>query len=329
MAGIGATYPTIVDLYKAQDPDGGIYDIVQALSQENPILDDMPVMEGNTDYGHMFVSQTALPSPTYRQLNQGVTPGKARSEQIQETAAILELRSEIDVDLVSMSGGAAYRLQQDKQFATGFNNTIATGLFYNSSAATPERFHGFSPRLAATTDPLGAQIIKASGSPSGSDQSSIWLVGWGPGKVWTCYPKGSRGGFMIEDLGKHLRPDADGNDFLAWVTRFQWKIGLVVEDGRYLVRIANCDTSSLAGTGTELVVAMEAALELIYSLASCNPIFYMNRKLKTLLNAQVRAAGGGTNLLEHLTKNGRLVSHFYGVPIHTTDALVNTEAVVS
>ena len=52
MAALGVTNPTLLDLAKATDPDGGIADIVEILAEQNEILDDMSWVEGNLTTGN-------------------------------------------------------------------------------------------------------------------------------------------------------------------------------------------------------------------------------------------------------------------------------------
>ena len=95
----------------------------------------------------------------------------------------------------------------------------------------------YSVELDLTTGPWGGQIVLSDIAASGSDQSSMWFVGWGPDTVYGIFPKGQRGGLEQEDLGKQLIFDSGGaNKFTAWVTHYKWNVGICVSDARYLVR---------------------------------------------------------------------------------------------
>lgn len=331
MATIGNQWPTIADWAKRKDPNGTVARIVEALEKRNPILQDIPVVEGNLDTGHQFTSRTALPAPTYRRINQGITPAKSGTDQVVETAALLESRSEIDVEHPGIkAGGAAFRASEDSSFLQSFNNEIATGIFYNSTKTSPEKFHGLTPRLDATSgNPASAQIVKAYAGASGNDQTSIWLVGFGEDTVFGFFPKGSNAGFDMEDLGRLLVDDRAGNKFLAWVTRFVWRFGLCVRDSRYVARVCNIDTSAAAFDGTDITIPlkMEDALAAIFAPDGVNLRFYMNRWAFSALNKQLMAKSA--NLLEWIDMGGRRIPSFLGVPIRVVDALVSTESVVS
>ncbi|MEY4489897.1 MAG: hypothetical protein RIQ79_2405 [Verrucomicrobiota bacterium] len=345
MATIGNTLPTLFDIINRQDPMGGIAKVVEALQKRNPILQDMPVYEGNLPTGHKFNARTALPSPTYRKFNQGVAATKSVTEQVTEACAMLESYSKVDCGLADLnSNAAAFRASEDNGFLQGFNIEVAQGLFYNSTAVSPEKFHGLSPRLSTTTNNVASgQIIKADATASGADQTSVWLVGWGEDTVCGIYPKGHKqAGFMQEDLGKQLTKDANNNDFTAWVTHYIWKLGLAVKDYRYVVRVCNVDTSAWKAdlsTGADLVSSMIDAAQTLFDTAGIMPRFYMNRATAAMLNKQL-ARRGGNNMLQWMDAKDLGMSGaggygtvkipvFLGIPIRVIDALTITESVIT
>jgi hypothetical protein len=78
-----------------------------------------------------------------------------------------------------------------------------------------------------------------------TNNASIWLVLWGKNTVFCPFPKGSKAGLQHKDLGEDTVIDANGGRFQALRTHYQWKNGLAVKDWRYVVRIANINTSNL------------------------------------------------------------------------------------
>jgi hypothetical protein len=340
MATIGTLYPTLVDITKRTDPTGNIADVVEGLSKVNPILQDIAWKEGNLPTGHTYTSRAALPTPSWRKFNQGVAPTKSVTEQYTETCGMLEAYSKVDVALANLNGNsAAFRSDEDKAFAMGYGIEVARALFYESLSTNPERIHGLTPRLNATSgNPASAQIVKCpyvTTAPNGSDQTSIWLVGWSPDTVFGIYPKGSVAGLKNEDLGKVLTKDSGGtNEFTAWVTHWSWQLGLCVRDYRYLVRICNIDTASTGGwkadlsDGPDIVLGLMDAIAAMYDLTSVQPVFYMNRATYSMFNKQL-VKKATVNLLEYLDRGGARVPHFMGIPIRIVDTLTSTEAIVS
>ena len=71
----GTELPNLVNVTKRLDPDGKIARIAEILNQNNPILEDIPLVEGNLPTGHRTTVRADLPEPTWRKLNYGVRPG--------------------------------------------------------------------------------------------------------------------------------------------------------------------------------------------------------------------------------------------------------------
>jgi len=335
MATVGNTFPTILDITKRMAPGGGIDAIVEAMVKYNPILEDIAWQEGNLPTGHRYTSRTALPSLSWRRFNQGVPRSKSLTEQNDETVGMLEGFSQVDEDLAMLNGNeVAFRASEDMAFLQSMNLEVATGLFYHSVVNTPEKFQGLTPRFNATAgNPAAGQIIKGDSTASGNDQTSIWLIGWSSNTVFGIFPKGSTAGLRQEDLGKQLVADAAGNNFVAYTTKWQWKMGMVVKDWRYIVRICNIDTGNLKVNTTQtpntnIALAMLDAYAAVFEMNTVNPVYYMNRQTYSMLNKQLAFGGGTVNLLEYIDRGGRRIPSFYGIPIRIVDAITNAEATV-
>lgn len=333
MATIGYLYPTLADIAKRTDPSGNIADVVESLSKVNPLLQDIAWKEGNLPTGHTYTSRTSLPTPSWRKFNQGVAPTKSTTDQYTETCGMLESFTKVDVALANLNGNsAAFRNDEDKAQVMGFGLEVNRALFYETLSTNPERIHGLTPRLNATSgNPAAAQIVKADSGASGNDQTSMWLIGWSPDTVFGIYPKGSRAGLSSEDLGKQLTKDASNNEYTAWVSHWTWQLGLCVRDYRYLVRICNIDTSAWKAdlsAGADLVLSLMDAIAAMYSLENVQPVIYLNRATYSMFNKQL-IKKGTANLLEYLERGGSRLPHFMGIPMRITDALTSTESVVS
>lgn len=329
MATINATNPTLKDIASRMDPNGGIARIVEVLSQQNPLLEDMTWKEGNLPTGHTFVSRTALPSGTWRRFNEGLTAQKSLTDPVTESCGMLEGMSQVDVALAKLNGNeAAFRASEDGAFIAGLSNDLETAMFYASTKTDPEKIMGLSPRLDLTTGHWGGQIVPSSLSASGNDQASVWLVVWGPNTVYGIYPKGSTVGLEQKDMGEQLVLDASNKKYRAYVTFFSWKVGLCVEDARYLVRLANVDTSAIGMTGLQLIQDMIKMVAQAHDLRAGRPVIYCNRKVATYLQLQaVDSTKNSTLTFENI--GGMPVTKFMGIPIRVSDALLSTESVIS
>jgi hypothetical protein len=329
MATLATTHPTMADVAKALGPDGKVeQNLVEILNQNNEVLDDMVMLEGNLPTGHRHTIRSGLPAPTWRKLYGGVQPTKSTTVQVTDQTGMLEAYAEIDKALADLNGNAsAYRLQQDRAHIEGMSEEAAQTLFYGNEGTAPEEFTGLAPRFSSLSAQNADNIIDAGGT--GTDNMSIWLVVWGPGKVWGLYPKGSKIGLQMEDKGQvtlEAAPDGSGGRMEAYRTHYRWDLGLAVADWRYVVRIANIDSSDLtynAATGAKLVDLMTQALELVPN-TNGRPVFYVNRRIRSFIRRQgVQTA----NVMLRLDEiSGRHVTEFDGIPVKRVDQLLATEA---
>jgi hypothetical protein len=335
LAIIGATLAnnvlTLMDFAKRTDPNGNTAEIVELLRQTNPILNDMQWQEGNSTTGHLITQRTGLPTVYWRMINQGVPPSKSATAQVTEGMGMLEAWSEVDKDLLKLNGNSnSFRLSEGMAFIESMNNEMAQTFFYGNSGLAPEEFTGLAPRYSSLSAGNAKNIISAGGV--GSDNTSIWLVIWGPNTVFGTFPKGSSAGLQHEDYGEvtvEVSSGVGGNRMRAMQERWQWKAGLALRDWRYVVRIANIDVSDLTGgSAAALTTAMIKAFHRIPAMGMGRAVIYMNRTAAQYLDLQGRAdiaAGFG---LTYETIDGRTRTSFRGIPIEVTDAILDTEAAV-
>ena len=324
MAAIGNTALTYTDWAKRYN-DGRISVIVELLSQTNEILDDMRWVEGNLPTGPRTTVRTGLPQGTWRQLNYGVQPTKSTTSQVTDTCGMLETYSEIDKALADLNGNTAeFRLSEDKAFLEGLSQQLAQTLFYGNTDIAPEKFMGLAPRFSTLNAGTASSqnVIDAGGT--GADNTSIWLVVWGDLTVHGIFPKGSKAGLQMRDLGEQTLLDANGNRYQGYRTHYKWDAGLTVRDWRYAVRIANIDVSDLAsGTPADLTKFMIRATHKVPSLKTGQPVFYMNRTGRQWLDVQ---AANKDNVMLNISEfEGRPVREFLGIPIRTCDQIALNE----
>lgn len=331
MTTLTANYPTLLDVARAKDPNGQIAAVAEILNQSNPILDDMPILEGNLETGHRSVIRSGLPTPTWRKLYGGVLPTKSGRVQVTDTCGMLEAYAEIDKDLANLGGNAAaFRVSEDAAHIEGMSQELAATLFYGNEASEPEAFTGFGPRFNSQSAQNGGNILTSAATPDEADNSSIWLVGWGK-NVHGIVPKGSTAGIHMQDLGEMRCGDATNGYYQGYVTHYQWKMGLVVADWRYVVRI-QIDAENLESTvsnGPNLIDLMGEAIDLLPSISNCKPVFYANRTVRGYLRRQImNKVASSTLSIEQITRpNGATVREpmFDGIPVRRVDAILNNE----
>lgn len=344
MSILGTSALTYADWAKRVDDDGKVARIINLLSQTNEILDDMLVVEGNLPTGHKTTVRTGLPQAAWRLLNYGVPKAKSTTAQVVDTCGMLEVYSEIDKDIVDLNGNSgAFRLSEDLAFLEGMNQQMAQTLFYGNTAVNPERFLGLAPRYP-TVNTANAQtannVIDMGGT--GSTNTSMWIVVWGPNSVHGIFPKGGQTGLQHRDLGEWTLQDTSGGYYQGYRTHYKWDCGLSVRDWRYVVRLANIDVTTLSGgTAPDLIKGLIRGLHRLPTqpvsagseqssdaadagITMGNTVIYCNRTLRTWLDIQ---ATYKSNVLLRVDEfDGRPATTFRGVPVRTVDALLNTEA---
>lgn len=330
MSALAGSAYTLADWGKLLDPDGKIADITEILSQSNKILENMLWREGNLPTGERTTTRTSLPDVYWRLLNQGVAKSKSTTAQVDFACAMLEARSEVDADLANMNGNlGAFRINESRAFLESMAQELASTLFYGNSSTAPEEFNGFATLYNSTSNNNGQNILLGGGSQS--DNSSVWLVGWGMNTCTGIFPKGSKAGVEHRDLGEGDAFDSSNNRFRAYMDQYKWKAGLAVKDWRYAVRIPNIDISNLVAksSAADLFDLMIKAIHRIPNLSTVKPVFYMNRTCFQMLDIQGRddvISGGG---LRFDMVEGKPLYTFRGIPVQICDALTETESLVS
>jgi hypothetical protein len=325
------------------DDGGKTGAIVELLSMENEIMDDMLVLEGNLVTGHKTTVRTGLPQPTWRLLNYGVQPTKSTTAPVQDTCGNLEDFSKIDKDLADLNGNTSeFRLSEAQAHFQSMGQEMARTVIYGNTSVDPEKFMGLAPRFntVSTASAMTAyNVIDALGS--GGDNTSIWIVVWSDRTVHGIFPKGKKAGLSHEDLGVWVVDDAAGGKYLAYQDHYKWELGLTVRDWRYVVRICNIDVSDLAtGSAANLTnlliravhrlpttpvgVATEQKSDSPNGNPSGRTAIYCNRTIRTYLDIQ---AVDKSNVMLQLSEiHGKAITTFRGIPIRTVDAILNTEA---
>ncbi len=324
MAALGDNVLTLEEWAKRLDPDGKVAMIVEILALTNEVLTDMMLIEGNLATGHRTTVRTGLPSVTWRKLNYGVQPSKSTTVQVDDTVGMLEAYGEVDKELADLNGNTSeFRLSEDSAFIEAMNQEMATGFFYHDTDTDPEKPLGLAPRYPYLDAP---NVVDFGGT--GSDLTSIWLVVWGDKTCHGIFPKGSQAGLKMQDLGEVTLEDADGGKYQGYRSHYQWKIGFVLRDWRYVVRCCNVESDGLTGSGTNNLIdklhLLIKAANLIPSMNMGRSVMYCNRDIKTQFDV---AAYNKTSPAIYTTESGgKHQTLFMGTPIRRCDAILSTES---
>jgi len=335
------THPTLLDVTKRLDFNGKIDKIAEILNQTNRVLDDAVWIEANQVTAHKTTVRTGLPAPTWRKLYGGIQPTKSTTAQITDSLGMLEAVAEVDAALAELNSNVSeFRFSEELSHIEGMSQEIASKIFNGNEGTTPEAFSGLRMRFNTIAGaPANAENIinaaLAANGGSGTNTSvagicwSMWLVGWGPNTVHCLYPKGSKAGLQMTDLGKVMSENIDGSNGRAFIYRshYRWDAGLTVRDWRYVVRIANIERSILtksSTSGADLIDCMSQATDLPPSLDGARFAWYANRSLVSFLRRQItNKVANSTLTMENV--GGKPVMMFMGLPVRRCDALAPLE----
>lgn len=330
MATLSTQYPTLLDHAKALDPDGSIAAVVEIMNQTNEMLADMVFMEGNLPTGHRTTVRTGIPTPTWRKLYGGVTPTKSTREQVTDSCGMLEAYSEVDKKLADLNGNTAqFRVSEDSAHIEGMSQELQSTVLYGDISTTPEKFEGLATRYDDLSADNADNIIDAGGT--GSDNRSIWLIGWGSETCHGIVPKGSTAGLTMTDKGQVTADAPGGGYFEAYRTHYALDAGLTLRDWRYVVRICNIDKSLLTAdisTGANLPELMFEAIERLPSQSMGQFAFYMSRDVRTKFRQQL-ANETKQSTLQYENVGGVKSVMFNEIPVRRVDALAADEARVT
>ncbi|HLG49075.1 MAG TPA: hypothetical protein VKY24_22715 [Reyranella sp.] len=340
MATLASSALTLSEWATRLDPGGKPAAVIELLGQTNEMLTDMLWMQCNDGAGHKTTVRTGLPTATWRLLNYGVVKSKSTTAQVRDATGMLEAYSDIDKALADLNGNTAeFRMGEDMAFIESMNQGMQSTVVYGSTTATPERFTGLAPRFSSLSAPNGGNIVNAGGSSN--TNTSIWLIGWGQNTCHGLFPKGSKAGLQVRDLGEVPLYDANNNVYQGYRTHFKWDCGLTVRDWRFVVRIANINVTAGAVTTPNLVNTLITAVNKLPFVSAAgnspppggtkpgqvNTAFYCNRTVRAALDIQ--AMTKTNNFLTIETRDSKPYTAFRGIPIRICDQITNAEPNVS
>jgi hypothetical protein len=330
---IGGVY-SLLDLLKYMDPSNGrLLFVAEVLSRKSPVIKEAPILEANQALTHIGTRTTSLPTVGKRAINDGVTYQAHKEQQITAPMSLFETMSKVDEEIIKLAGSnaAGVRQRKDAAFIEAITQAVEEEIFYGSLGDDDLGFNGLATLFASTsTYPNGDSTWYynvLSGGGSGSDTTSIWLIEWGADKVHLIYPKGTKAGIEVNDMGKQLVSGVTtSTQYVAYVTQFKWRCGLFVSDERCVQRIANVETSGTSNTFDD-----DDLITMINRLPDMgeNPMtrIYVNRTIRTQMDIKVKDKNN-VNYTSGTDAFGKPTLQFRGIPVQVADQIVNTETAI-
>ncbi len=303
--------------------------IVEMQSKTNKILQVMPYQACNSGTVEKSVVRTELPPVAWRLINKGVTPGKSASKQVSFSCGTMEALAQIDEELVQLNGNSPeWRLSENAAFQEAMNQEMAKTFFYGDEKTTPAKFTGLSAYYYSKNEPslYSDRIIDAGGT--GDNLTSLWMCCFSPNTLYGIFPASTHAGFEYRDNGRVKCYDANNGELWKYESQYKWRSGLCLKDPRYVVRICNIDTTKLtADNCSDFIGNMIKAFNRIENPDMGTMSIFCNRDIETYLDICATKAPNVRLSIDEFA--GKKITHFRGVPILRSDAILTTESAIA
>ena len=333
---------TIMEIMRREDPDGSLAQLVDTISQENTILDDITWQECNNGTYHEDTRTVSEPTGQERSYGEGIKGEAGVTEKITEPTCMLNGISEVDVQKLrhSPSQGEA-RLQEDAFFLRGMTKTLVSRLFDGNRTTDTRRINGINNRSdyssLQSSNAETRVFDNAGGNASAtSNKTSIYFIQWGYKKVNLIYPRNDPNGggtlpIKMEDFGKSIIAQSGTSDtkkYPAYQTWFGIDFGIFIHDPRCIKRIANISTTNIDGVNDfafDENALIDAVNQLEYN--GFGVVAYCNRTV--LSQAQKRANEKGNAFFSTDVEGegpfARPVTRFMGIELKRVDQITNVQ----
>jgi len=329
----------VVNEYTSKDPTSPYLIAAQILNRKCPLVRVLPMIKANQLFSNIGSRDSLIGNPSTRRFNEPIAPTVTKSTQTSEPIAMFEDYGEVDRDLCyAQNNPAEWRMNQDRRKIEGLSQKVEATLWYGSQANDPGVINGLSTRFNSLSslpnNDASWYYNVLGGGGTGATCSSMWIMEFGPQKLYGIYPPNLPGGLQIQDLGEQTKEvTVSSNVQMYQVLRmhYQWRLGIAIDDERCVQRYAN-----IATTGAANIFDEDNLITLKNRLPDSgeNPstAIFMDRTLKTQVD--IRAVTQKMNTYFTQDQNtgdvwGRPVTRFQGIPIFTAEKLLDTETAIT
>jgi hypothetical protein len=314
---------TLVELAKRTNNKQTL-DIAMTLAKLAPVIGDATFVEANRKDTHVHTRDEAIPSGTWRDVNEGVSPSAGQTSQVTEPIGYLEDRSEIDELLVKLAPNPRqFRYNEDLLHLEGIAQTIETAFWYGDRGTYPKRIDGIATRYNGLS--LTPDNVYTAGSATNC--TSAYIVKWGPNSVFLIYPQNSKTlGIEKNDKGLELITTTAPARLYKWVTQFVFNLGMAVRDDRCIQRLANINGASGAAAN---VVDEDKLIEMYFNIPGGHEgcVMYVNKIVASQL--AIKAKNKPNVFWPTTDAFGRPVTMFWDIPIHVSEMITSAETAVA
>lgn len=333
---------TLAEMRRRETPDGKMADLIDAISQENHILDHITWIPCNNGFYHEDTRVVTEPTGQERALDEGVTKEAGVTEVFTERTQELASISEVDDKKFRAAiNPDSFRMGEDTLFLKGMTKTFVSRLFDGSVTTDPRRITGINNRTDYNQLSSDYTFDNAGGNASATgNKTSVYWIQFGGKMVNLIYPRNNpQGGgdlpVKMEDFGKSIINQSGTSEtkkYPAWQTWFSMDFGLFIHDARCIKRIVNISTSNI--DGVDDFAWHEDSMIDVYNELEYNgvgTVIFCNRTI--FAQAQKRAnEKGNANFSQDIEGEGpfaRPVVRFMGIPMERVDQITNTQSTIT
>lgn len=340
---------TLAELVRREDPDGGLADIVDVLSQTNAIVADATWKMCNDGSSDQVTRSVTEPTGTERMFGQGVEREAGVTEVINEPSTLHAAFSEPDADLLRQApeGWEAARAKEDAFFINGMTKRYVSRIFDGDRTTNPLQILGINNRSDYNVLSSDYTFDNAGGNASVTEnKTSIYFIQWGFKKVNMLFPRnmapdaaGQNSPIRMRDFGEQLVTDplntSNNAKYPAMQSWFQIAWGLSIADPRMVKRIVNISTSNIDGVD-DFSFDEEVMIDAFNELedGGMGAVIYCNRTIKSQMMKRANEKGNALYQVVSTQMEGegpfaRPVTRFWGIPVREVAQITNVQPAVT
>lgn len=338
MSDFDNTIYTLANVMTSTTNDGMMLEVANTVTKDNELLERLPFFASNKPFENVSARVTKVHEPSARVVNEGAIDGV--NDKVQVIDTLIHYETFIEPDELALRGvndPAQWFTDEVEYTAQGFSNAFATQSITGDSQDGPGKtIDGLAKRYnnlpAAATDKTDRNYTVVSAAGSGSDNTSIYLVGLGKKGVHGIYLKNGTAGLEIKRLGPRTVTAANGGKYQSYETaQMTWDVGLVATNFRAAGRVCNIDVSDLTADESAGAKLSDEMIELQTKvrLTGLQPYWLVNDTIHQYFHQQASNKSNANVNWMPQGDRGLMKLIFGGIAMLKMDAIGVAEATVS
>lgn len=303
----------LADLLKINDTSLAPIDVTD-LRNEAPLMSALRYVPATHGTLHNYTKETGAPTVGFRAINAGIFLSKSTDTEVSVTLKVLEFSSQIDkaqADAYVRGGPTALVAREASRHLRAamfaYEQQLLNGVIEGDSAG----FQGLADVLTHSV----STVVDATGTTANTG-SSVYALRIGESDVVGVL--GNNGVFTLGETTTIKALDGSGKQYPAYYTPGSGHVGLQIGSAYSAGRICNLT----ADNGKGLTDALIAQLLSTFPASRQPNLLVMNRRSIYQLQKS-RTATNSTGA------PAPFPTESFGIPILQTDAISNTEALIS